>query len=185
MKIVLFSVFIGFCYICTGVYISIIYNYPIAIITTILTSPFIMVSLSVYMEDLLDYPKTLRNRFKLGITYEVSGKSFIQHSLIKLADGSNISIPKLKFGGENFYKYHCRGRCLKLDKEKAESFFLDPMKPSVNELTMFELCGYNDCIQTLGEPYDYSKSFDELFGYYMQQGFVNKIKYIIKNIGRF
>lgn len=59
------------------------------------------------------------------------------------------------------------------------------MKPTINELTMFELCGYNDCIQTFSEPYDYSKSFDELFGYYMQQGFVNKIKYIIKNRDRF
>jgi hypothetical protein len=56
-----------------------------------------------------------------------------------------------------------------LTKEKAESFFIDPMKPSINELTMFELCGYHDVKVTLEPNHDYSKSFDELFGYYMQQ----------------
>ena len=72
-----------------------------------------------------------------------------------------------------------------MTKEKAESFFIDPMKPSINELTMFELCGYHDVKVTLEPNHDYSKSFDELFGYYMQQGFVNKIKYVIKNRDRF
>ena len=95
---------------------------------------------------------------------------------------------KITFDGDlvikGFYRYSCRGLTIRLDKDKAESFFLDPMKPTINELTIFELCGYSDCIQTFGETYDYSKSFDELFGYYMQQGFVNKIKYIIKNRDR-
>ena len=163
--------------------ISVIYNNPIAAITTLLTSPFVMVSLNIYMDDLFDYLKILRNRFKLYITHEIFNDSDNIISISRV-NGVDVVVSKLELTTKEFYKYHCKGLCLKIDKEKAKSFFLDPMKPTINELTLFELCGYSKCIQTFGEPYDYSKSFDELFGYYMQQGLINKIKYIFKNRDR-
>lgn len=182
MKIMLFSVFLGLCYLVVGMYYSFTYNIPVLGAFVLMTSPFIMILLSIKLDDLVDYIGIMKRRFKLFIEHRVSNGS----EIVYFINGySKNPVPKIETISKEVYTYSCRGLCINLNKEKAESFFLNPMKPSVNELTMFELCEYNDCIQTFGEPYDYSKSFDELFGYYMQEGFINKIKYIIKNRDRF
>ena len=135
----------------------------------------------IVLTELFEYIEILKRRFQLCIEHCVSNKSEIVYYI----NGYHKTpVPKIETTSRNIYKYSCRGLCINLNKEKAESFFLNPMKPTIKELTIFELCGYSDCIQTFGETYDYSKSFDELFGYYMQEGFINKIKYIIKNRDR-
>lgn len=176
MRVMLFSIFLGLCYLVVGMYYSITYNIPVLGAFVLMTSPFLMVFLSIKLDDLVDYAGVVKRRFKLDIKTET-----YHETVYKLGSG--------QLEGEllttTHYKYIIRSRIfLTMTSDVANKYFLDPMKPTINELTMFELCGYNNCIQTFGEPYDYSKSFDELFGYYMQEGFINKFKYIIKNRGR-
>lgn len=177
MKIMLFSIFLGLCYLVAGMYYSITCNIPILGVFILMTSPFIMVFLNIKLDDLVDYIGIMKRRFKLEIRH------VIDHDVVHY--NSVRSLVCKGYGDVNFYEYRCRGISIFLDKDVANKYFLDPLDPTINELTMFELCGYNDCKVTLEHNHDYSKSFDELFGYYMQQGFVNKIKYVIKNRDRF
>lgn len=183
MLIVLISITTSYGYWSFGVYIfDAKINDPSYFWITLSTLFVVLLPAGAFSSLLFDYIGVVKRMFKLNIEHIIKQYSEIVYSI---NNHSATLIPKMKHVTEDFYEYHCGYKHLRLNKEKAESFFLDPMKPSINELTMFELCGYNDCIQTFGEPYDYSKSFDELFGYYMQQGFINKIKYVIKNRDRF
>ena len=137
----------------------------------------VSVSCYIWLTNLFCYLGILKRRFNLYIRH------VIDHDVVYYNSGRSLVCKG--YGDVNFYEYRCSGVSIFLDKDVANKYFIDPLDPTINELTMFELCGYNDCIQTFGEPYDYSKSFDGLFGYYIQQGFINKIKYIIKNRDRF
>lgn len=178
MLIWLISITTSYGYWSFGVYIfDAKFNDPAYFWITV-SMPFVaLLPAGAFSSLLFNYIEVVKRRFKLDVKTET-----YHDTVYKLGAGQLIR----ELLTTTHYKYIIRGqRYLTMTSDVANKYFLDPLKPTINELTMFELCGYHDCNVTLNPDHDYSKSFDELFGYYMQKGLVNKIKYIFKNINRF
>lgn len=106
MKIMLLSIFLGLCYLVVGMYYSLTYNIPVLGAFALMTSPFIMVLLSIKLDDLVDYIGVVKRMFKLFIEHKASNES----EIVYVINGySKNPVPKIETVSKEVYKYNCRG----------------------------------------------------------------------------